>query len=41
VGTIKYAEMHGDGVSPEQKVIDWCNPKPIEETRSYHQTEGN
>jgi len=41
VGTIKYAEMRGDGVSPEQKVIDWTNPKPIEETRSYHQTEGN
>jgi hypothetical protein len=41
VGTIKYAEMHGPRLSPEQKVIDWCNPKPIEETRSYHQTEGN
>jgi len=41
VGTIKYAEMRGDGVSPEQKVIDYFKPKPIEETRSSHQTEGN
>ena len=37
VGTIKYAEMHGPRLSPEQKVIDWCNPKPIEERQRHRQ----